>query len=215
MAAIILFYHLASMVVETAHHGVVMGKRANQIWAPIRLVVAIGLLVPISGGLNSGQYIVIQIAQWGSNLASQTWGVFVKQLAAESYQGVAATAPYARKTVYDTVLMEACMYAYNQNMNAPCPTDGSQTQSIGCSGGNAKTMQAQPPKDLGDGTTKIIYDISPPMLSNLGACGHVLFSPKNKAAAGDATATSAQSVVSNAQAAFQNMQTQARQFCND
>ncbi len=49
-AAIILFYHLATMIVNTAHHGVVMGKQANQIWAPIRLVVAIGLLVPMGSG---------------------------------------------------------------------------------------------------------------------------------------------------------------------
>ena len=54
IAAMVLFYHLAAMIVETAHHGQVMGKRASQIWAPIRLVVAIGLLVPINGGLNCG-----------------------------------------------------------------------------------------------------------------------------------------------------------------
>jgi len=61
-AGVILLYHLMSMVAETAHSGKVMGQRANQIWAPIRLVVAIGLLVPIAGGLNSGQYILIQMA---------------------------------------------------------------------------------------------------------------------------------------------------------
>jgi conjugal transfer/type IV secretion protein DotA/TraY len=47
-----------------------MGKRANQIWAPIRLVFAIGLLVPINGGMNSGQYIVIKVAELGSGMAS-------------------------------------------------------------------------------------------------------------------------------------------------
>src|SRR5262249_50154256 len=84
IAALILFYHLSWMVVETAHHGVVMGKRGNQIWAPIRLVVAVGLLVPIGGtamstcsaggtGMNSAQYITIKIAELGSALASNTW----------------------------------------------------------------------------------------------------------------------------------------------
>jgi len=92
IAGVILLYHLVSMVAETAHSGQAMGKRANQIWAPIRLVLAIGLLVPIStsstptqgscsaAGLNTGQYIVIQMAKWGSGLASNIWNIFVNAL---------------------------------------------------------------------------------------------------------------------------------------
>ncbi len=113
VAAFILFYHLASMIVETAHHGVVMGKRANQIWAPIRLVVAVGLLVPISSGLSCGQYIVIQIAEWGSNLASETWEIFLQALAADQYQPIIPNTPYARSVVSGLIQMEACAFAYN------------------------------------------------------------------------------------------------------
>ena len=51
LAGMILLYHLLGMVAETAHTGKPMG-RANQIYAPIRLVLAIGLLVPMAGGLN-------------------------------------------------------------------------------------------------------------------------------------------------------------------
>ncbi|MDD3030135.1 MAG: DotA/TraY family protein, partial [Alphaproteobacteria bacterium] len=80
IAAIVLFYHLVTMVVETAHSGVPMGKSSRQIWAPIRLVLAIGLLVPMSeSGLNAGQYIVIKTAELGSGLASQVWGVFLDE----------------------------------------------------------------------------------------------------------------------------------------
>ena len=80
IAAVVLFYHLTAMIVETAHHGVIMGRRANQVWAPIRLVVAVGLLVPIAAGLNSGQFIVIQIAQWGSAVASNAWAIFLQAM---------------------------------------------------------------------------------------------------------------------------------------
>ena len=69
LAGIILMYHLLTMIAETAHTGKPMG-RANQIWAPIRLVVAIGLLVPVaSGGLNVGQAITVHVAKWGAGLA--------------------------------------------------------------------------------------------------------------------------------------------------
>ena len=73
-------------------------------------------LVPIANGLNAGQYIVIAVAEWGSNMASQVWTVFVNSLANENYTGIGGSAPYARKTVYDTVMMEACAAIYNANM---------------------------------------------------------------------------------------------------
>jgi conjugal transfer/type IV secretion protein DotA/TraY len=74
LASFLLFYHLVMLTVETAQTGTILGNKDRQFWAPIRLVFAIGLLVPISGsGMNSGQYIVLQVAKWGSGLASQTW----------------------------------------------------------------------------------------------------------------------------------------------
>ncbi len=116
VAAIILFYHLTAMVVETAHHGHVMGKRANQIWAPIRLVVAIGLLVPINGGLNSGQFIVIKMAELGSGLASRTWDVFLDQLASYHTKAVAPGAPVVQQVAADMIYMEACRIAWNKHV---------------------------------------------------------------------------------------------------
>jgi conjugal transfer/type IV secretion protein DotA/TraY len=127
VAAVVLFYHLVSMVVETAHHGVPMGRRASQVWAPIRLVVAIGLLVPVSSGLNSGQFIVIQLAQWGSGLASQTWSTFVQALVADSGNLGPANAPYVRQVVTDTVMMEACVYAFNQISKSEATSNGITT----------------------------------------------------------------------------------------
>ncbi len=72
IGAFILLYHLVTMIAETAHTGKPMG-RANQIWAPLRLVIAIGLIVPLQSGLNSGQYAVIKVAEWGSYFASNAW----------------------------------------------------------------------------------------------------------------------------------------------
>lgn len=86
LAGLLLLYHLTFMVAETAHTGKPMG-RANQIWAPIRLVFAIGLLVPIASsstdavvGYNTGQYIGMEVGRWGSGLASNVWTVFTDAL---------------------------------------------------------------------------------------------------------------------------------------
>lgn len=76
LAGFLVLYHLLAIIAETAHEGRVGGKGMNQIWAPLRLVMAVGLLIPLGAagsGLNSGQYIVVQVAKWGSALASNGW----------------------------------------------------------------------------------------------------------------------------------------------
>jgi len=58
VAVIIFLYYVLVIVAETAQTGTPFGRRFNHLWAPIRLVAALGLLIPINYGLNSGQYIV-------------------------------------------------------------------------------------------------------------------------------------------------------------
>ena len=120
IAAVVLFYHLTAMIVETAHHGVIMGRRANQVWAPIRLVVAVGLLVPIAAGLNSGQFIIIQVAQWGTMVASNAWAIFLDALddPNNNNQLVPPIAPMTQQEVSNLVLDYACVQAYN---SISCP----------------------------------------------------------------------------------------------
>src|ERR1700691_4866749 len=80
IGSFLLLYYLVRIIAETAHTGR-PGGRANQLWAPIRTVLSIGLLVPLSTGLNSGQYIVVNLASEGSALASNTWAQFVQAVA--------------------------------------------------------------------------------------------------------------------------------------
>lgn len=115
-AGIIMLYHLLSMVAETAHYGVPMGKRANQIWGPIRLVLAIGLLVPVAdSGLNSGQYIVIQMAKWGSGFASYTWSKLKEGIIApeEDMDFLPPVTPDLNDVIAGILRMGACKYAAN------------------------------------------------------------------------------------------------------
>lgn len=76
VAAIILIYFIFAIVAETAQTGTPFGKRYNHVWAPIRLVVGIGLLVPMTFGLNAGQWITLYAAKFGSGFATTGWTVF-------------------------------------------------------------------------------------------------------------------------------------------
>lgn len=90
VAVFITLYFITTIIAETAQTGTPMGKRFNKVWAPIRLVVAFGLLIPIGSGLNSAQWIVLNSAKFGSNFATNGWILFNKTLSGtENSNGVA------------------------------------------------------------------------------------------------------------------------------
>lgn len=80
VAVFITLYFITTIIAETAQTGTPMGKRFNKVWAPIRLVVAFGLLVPVNSGLNSAQYLVLHAAKYGSNFATNGWTLFNETL---------------------------------------------------------------------------------------------------------------------------------------
>ena len=196
VAAVVLFYHLAAMTVETAHEGVVMGKRANQIWAPIRLVVAIGLLVPIGGGLNSGQYIIFKVTEWGSGLASNIWSIFLGGF--EAGQGVASIPEFAADVVYNTLLTEACRSAYDNH-------DHSGSNSV--SSGDPKAANASTDETgNGGGLTASRVGNTKPEVKNSQYCGHHNFNQTSQGGS-----PTSQAVQSSAQSCFNTMQQSAQQ----
>ena len=89
IAVFIAIYFVFAIVAETAQTGTPFGRRFNHVWAPIRLVVAIGLLVPIGQGLNSAQWITMYAAKFGSSFATNGWIKFndVLMSSEETYLG--------------------------------------------------------------------------------------------------------------------------------
>lgn len=76
IAMVILIYFIGAIAAETAETGTPFGKRFNHVWAPVRLVVAVGLLIPVANGLNSAQYITLYSAKFGSSFATNGWTKF-------------------------------------------------------------------------------------------------------------------------------------------
>ncbi len=83
IAGFVVIYYLILTVADAAQTGKAF-RRINPLWGPIRLCIAIGLLVPLpmggSAGLNAGQYIVVQFAEWGSGLASRIWAIATEDI---------------------------------------------------------------------------------------------------------------------------------------
>lgn len=122
LAGIILGYSVISMVVQTAHQGVIMGQQHNEVWGPIRLVFALGLLVPLGSGFNTGQMVVVQFAQWGSGLASNAWQTFVQELVQEQEMVPSPSVPNVQGIVRSVILLETCSFAVKE-VNSPSKFD--------------------------------------------------------------------------------------------
>jgi hypothetical protein len=76
VAFLIVLYYIFAIAVETAQTGVPFGERFQSIYVPMRLILAIFLLLPLAYGLNAGQHFTLKLAYWGSSFATNSWLIF-------------------------------------------------------------------------------------------------------------------------------------------
>jgi hypothetical protein len=120
IAIFILLYIIVSVVADTVQTGVPFGKQFNSVWAPIRLAIGIGLLIPISGGLNSAQLLTLQIAKWGSGLGDRVW--YEVQATIENNADRFTAKPLEvgfDDLIYDAIKFSVCRAAYNYEVTDP------------------------------------------------------------------------------------------------
>jgi conjugal transfer/type IV secretion protein DotA/TraY len=72
-------YGVISGIVQTAHEGVVLGKRMSAVWMPVRMVTGIGGLVPVFGGFSLSQVAMIIATSWGISFANFAYNEAVQQ----------------------------------------------------------------------------------------------------------------------------------------
>lgn len=117
VAVLIFMYYIFVVVIETAKTGVPFGQRFSKLYAPFRLVFAIGLLVPLYSGFNGAQYITLTAAKLGSSFATNGWILYNKTLqnpmGVETASLVAKpTAPSIDGLMYFASVYHACREIY-------------------------------------------------------------------------------------------------------
>lgn len=123
----IFLYYIVAVVAETANTGTPFGRRFSHIYAPLRLVIAVGLLVPLNYGFNGAQYITLFAAKFGSSLATNTWLLFNNTIGDKNNPLGAPgetligrpQAPDVSGLVWSMVLIKACADAYKTNFTYP------------------------------------------------------------------------------------------------
>lgn len=132
IATLIILYYVFIVVGESAQSGTPFGRRFNGLWAPIRLVLALGLLVPLGSGLNSAQYITLYIAKFGSAFGSNAWAVFAEKIADPSPIATAPDVESTRSLVKSLFISEVCREAARLPAADPeTPVPFSRLQSLG------------------------------------------------------------------------------------
>lgn len=92
IGVLIVLYVTVVGVVATAHEGEFMGKRWNNIWIPIRMVLGVAALVPFGSGYSAIQIIMMWVIVQGIGAADTLWNT------ALGYVDVVGS-PYAQLTI--------------------------------------------------------------------------------------------------------------------
>ena len=77
IGGLLFTWSLMAGVLQSAHEGEVLGRRWSSLWAPLRVVFAVALLIPVPGlgGYNSVQAGVAWIVKGSTMMASELWGL--------------------------------------------------------------------------------------------------------------------------------------------
>jgi conjugal transfer/type IV secretion protein DotA/TraY len=115
IACLGLVYSVIAGIVSTAYTGKVAGGRYHQIWSPLRVVVGIGLLMPLPNtGFSAVHYILRDIvARGGINLADAAWATFVTVVAKDGVT-IAPSSQTGSTLALALLRHEVCVAVYNQ-----------------------------------------------------------------------------------------------------
>lgn len=172
IGTLIFLYFVLVVVVETAATGAPFGQRFQNVWVPIRLVVAIGLLIPLQFGYNSGQYVTFFAAKYGSGLATQTWNRYNAAIAGrlgakanplgEAENLIAAPAyPDAAPIVMALSMIHACAFStYFADAQIVKSNPGGVAVG-GTTGTDNKFYFLPPPEDSGAYASYISSTVNP------------------------------------------------------
>ncbi|MDE1153900.1 MAG: DotA/TraY family protein [Micavibrio sp.] len=114
VAAIMIGWMVMSVIIDTAKTGVVGGGRHNMVWTPIRIIFALGLMFPLgSAGFSSGQYMIMKLAEYGSNFGTRGWAAYVTGVIGNETLLAPFAANNATSLVSGITKLMVCQVAYN------------------------------------------------------------------------------------------------------
>ncbi len=114
VACLVIGWMVVSVIIDTAKTGTIGGGRHNMAWTPIRVIFAIGIMFPLgSAGFSSGQYMVMKLAEYGSNFGARGWNAYVTGVIANQTLLAPFAANNATTLVSGISKVMVCQVAFN------------------------------------------------------------------------------------------------------
>ncbi|MBZ9705345.1 DotA/TraY family protein [Mesorhizobium sp. ESP7-2] len=115
---LLVTWHIFVAIISSAYSGKVLGDRYHQIYAPLRLVLGFGLLVPIAMSFSTAHYLLRDVVGRAAiNLADANWVAFVDYAAGKVIK-IAPLSSGGSRLVMDILESEVCAAAHN-NLAGP------------------------------------------------------------------------------------------------
>ncbi len=155
LSIFIFLYYIVVVIAETAITGHPFGERFSNIWVPLRIVAALGLLMPWSAnGLNTAQYIVLYAAKYGSGMATNTWITYNSKsggnpLGLSNVELISrpASLDYS-KLIKDLLVIRGCMTMYDAQLEYTQPFSEFGVAEFMIKGNVAQTLLPSKLSDL-------------------------------------------------------------------
>lgn len=114
VACLMIGWMVISVIIDTAKTGTVGGGRHNMVWVPIRVLFALGIMFPLgSAGFSGGQYMVVKLAEWGSNFGTRGWATYVASVVGNQTLLSPYTVSNNTNVVTSISKIMVCQVAYN------------------------------------------------------------------------------------------------------
>jgi conjugal transfer/type IV secretion protein DotA/TraY len=148
IGGILAAYTLVAGTMQTAHDGEMLGKKWSSMWLPIRTVMGVGLVLPVSGTYCVAQMIVAFLISQGVLFANTIWTTYVEKMTTPAGMAPKARLPKVDDLARQILASQVCMEAYNEirkgggtastavmdgDMAASSPSDG--IRNYGLKGG--------------------------------------------------------------------------------
>ncbi len=112
-AALFVIWNIMVGIVSSAYSGKVLGDRYHQIWAPLRVVLGFGLLVPIAASFSSSHLLLRDVVGKAAiNLVDANWVAYVDYQAGKEVH-IAPMSAGGSRLVMDVLESEVCAAAHN------------------------------------------------------------------------------------------------------
>lgn len=158
LATIFIIYTTVKGTVDSAHDGVLLGKKMSEVWVPIRTVVGTAFLLPLASGFSMIQMAVLWLAMQGVGVADTAWQAAMSQFAKTGTLG-SVSVPDARPLAANILRAEVCAAAMNKQY-----ADSGRTTRI-------KLMKPRPRGPLPNGDMPTTWSWSSPDFVNQAVCG--------------------------------------------